>query len=344
MPAYYDEAEELATGGRRRLRAKLLVGFALIALIATGGGAYRMLGGPASETLPFVTAADGPARVAPETSGARKQRYADVEAYRIIDGEGAVATAAVGFAAEPGRPSEEDMAMSKIAAVTALPSSVPLSATAPRPASFSGTTALPQGTPAAVHRPTAPGGARIALRDGERLAALHTEDSAFDAPEAMGTPRVHRLIPSEMELLDTTAPVVTRVISRQREANPPEGVGSAFAPATSPFVRQRPTLLADAEPKSELALAAERSPFQIQLGAFPELDIIESEWERVSRANSDVLGDRAMALQKTQAGGVVYYRLRVGPFADGQEASTVCQALKARGYDCLVAINTGSRS
>ncbi|MEM6422593.1 MAG: SPOR domain-containing protein, partial [Pseudomonadota bacterium] len=86
-----------------------------------------------------------------------------------------------------------------------------------------------------------------------------------------------------------------------------------------------------------------QSQFQIQLGAYPERSTIELEWSRLSQANNDVLSGRALAVQQTVSGGTTYYRLRVGPFRDGLEASTVCQALKARGYDCLVAINTESR-
>ncbi len=44
-------------------------------------------------------------------------------------------------------------------------------------------------------------------------------------------------------------------------------------------------------------------------------------------------------MQTTVSGGRTYYRLRVGPFVGMSEAHAVCQALKARGQDCIVARN-----
>jgi cell division protein FtsN len=63
-------------------------------------------------------------------------------------------------------------------------------------------------------------------------------------------------------------------------------------------------------------------------------------WKRIQKANADILRDRTLAIQTTISGGTTFYRLRVGPFKDGSEARAVCQALKGRGQDCLVARNS----
>ena len=89
-----------------------------------------------------------------------------------------------------------------------------------------------------------------------------------------------------------------------------------------------------------LAAAAAQSKVQIQLAADPSETVVMSMWQAIQRANSDILHDRALAVQTTNSGGTTYYRLRVGPFKDGAEARSVCQALKARGQDCIVARNS----
>jgi hypothetical protein len=336
MPAYYDEAEAFAAGqGRSRGRLYAVLG-TLALLAAAGGGAWTVMGGGDDDAVPVLHAGDDPVRTRPDAPGGKRARYSEVTSFRVIDGDAPDAPEVATFAAGPAGPAEEDMPMGQIAAVTTLP-------TAPRPPA----SMAPQSTGGFAARPTAPGAPRPSAGafGGERLAALHTDDALLNAPAGLDRPRVHRLIPSEMDLLENVRPQRQRIVSHQAEPNPPRGEGSVVAPPVSPVARARPALIgaAEAEPGDALAVAAERSPVQIQLGAFPELDIIQSEWKRVSEANRDVLGDRALAVQKTSAGGMTYYRLRVGPFADGQEASTVCQALKTRGYDCLVAINTESR-
>ncbi|MEM7423421.1 MAG: SPOR domain-containing protein [Pseudomonadota bacterium] len=124
--------------------------------------------------------------------------------------------------------------------------------------------------------------------------------------------------------------------------------GTKFAPGLSPVAPRRPadlqTRVAQAtravrEEAVNLSSRAAASRVQIQLAADPSETAVRDIWRRVSRANSDILRDRALAIQSTISGGTTYYRLRVGPFRDGTEARAVCAALKARGQDCIVARN-----
>ena len=66
---------------------------------------------------------------------------------------------------------------------------------------------------------------------------------------------------------------------------------------------------------------------------------MRAKWERIRKANDDILRGRTLAIQTTVSGGTTFYRLRVGPFESGSEARNICQALKARGQDCIVARN-----
>jgi len=121
------------------------------------------------------------------------------------------------------------------------------------------------------------------------------------------------------------------------------------APNTSPIAPRRPVDLAArmkaavaeaVNEVTELATRAANSPFQIQLAADPSEQVINKIWRKVLGANKDILRDRTLAVQSTVSGGTTYYRLRVGPFSTREEAISVCQALKARKQDCIVARNS----
>ncbi|MEO1470811.1 MAG: SPOR domain-containing protein [Pseudomonadota bacterium] len=347
MPAYYDEeegfaADKAASGRRIVSRLGRLVG-AGAALVLIAGGAYWGLGLTTRDTgeIPVIRAAAGPVKVRPaETeAGGEQVRHAQVAAYDAGTATDVVTTTALG--AGPSRPADEDLPAHAFAAAAPAPGSA-AAATMPEGALTSGRIGL--NAPAQPFSINAPD-------PGAQIAAL-TLDEGFLAPEGMDVPRAQRLITSEADLLNTRRP--ERVLTNNAAPVPPRGEGSDYAPPVSPLVRARPVGLeerfavaladdAEAEKRAALTRAAETSSVQIQLGAFPEREKIEAEWARLQGENDDILGNRALAVQQTVSGGIVYYRLRVGPFRGPQEASTVCQALKARGYDCLLAINTESR-
>jgi len=129
---------------------------------------------------------------------------------------------------------------------------------------------------------------------------------------------------------------------------PPADEGSDLAPAQTPVAPARPSDLparvatarreVAAEPAA-LAKRAAASPFQLQLGAYLSEDLTRAEWARISRSHAELLNNRALAIQTTLSGGKTYYRLRVGPFDGLAEAASVCEALRARGQDCIPAGN-----
>ncbi len=123
---------------------------------------------------------------------------------------------------------------------------------------------------------------------------------------------------------------------------------SEYAPPLTPLARPRPPDLkermvaaveAAEQSASDLVRRAAESAVQVQLAADPSEDVVRAMWRRISHANADILHDRELAVQTTVSGGTKFYRLRVGPFAGVSEARAVCQALKARGQDCIVARN-----
>ncbi|HET7409832.1 MAG TPA: SPOR domain-containing protein [Paracoccaceae bacterium] len=123
---------------------------------------------------------------------------------------------------------------------------------------------------------------------------------------------------------------------------------SDYAPPLSPVARPRPDNLkarmvaavqAAERSADGLARRAAESEIQVQLAADSNESVVRGMWQRIARANQDILHDRELAVQTTTSGGTRLYRLRVGPFKGVSEARAVCQALKARGQDCIVARN-----
>jgi len=227
-------------------------------------------------------------------------------------------------------------------------------------------------------QPDEPGGAKVAHQDisSYSAGAADTADTTGTAGGAKSPPTeitfappperpaeedvamgVLQPTPSAENPAPETAPEATaRAIEDPAGEAPgedPEATETAaldasdLAPDASPRARVRPRDLVQrmaaarraGSEEAELESRAAASQVQIQLGAFPDRNVTKSEWERIYRANEDILQGRALVVQSTISGGRRFFRLRAGPFKDRIEAQNVCRALQARGQDCLVAVN-----
>ena len=316
MNAYYEDDEVYADAlsaaharGGWRATVSIWLGAGLAAALI-GGLVYwsYQLSGREPGEVPILRAALTPAKERPADPGGVVTPYQEIGAYEVAEAGGST-PAQIELAARPPRPRESD---------------------------------LPMGALPAEEQATLKAGVVTAVVGG------------VDEPEptaADGVTEPNAIAEAERALIEKSLQLVLAE-SADATPTPPAGSGSDQAPAYSPLVRSKPNnieervaLAGKAAESAEMQLAqdAATSQIQVQLGAFPERAIVDNEWKRIFQANRDVLAGRALAVQQTVSGGTVYYRLRVGPFRDGHEANTVCQALKARGQDCLVAINTDRR-
>jgi hypothetical protein len=63
----------------------------------------------------------------------------------------------------------------------------------------------------------------------------------------------------------------------------------------------------------------------------------EAAWRKASSARPDIYQGASKQIQRADLGAKgVFYRLRVGTFAERSEASAFCDALKASGENCIV--------
>jgi hypothetical protein len=286
---------------RRGLSTAIGATVALALLLALGVWFYR-LGARDAENVPIIRASAEPTKTRPEEPGGAVAPYQEITSYEVA-GSGRTSAAAVVVAPPPPEPRREDVPMGTLPPV---PAKQPGEASAEEPEEEPEIAEVP----GALAEDAAPSQAeeiaalvRQATMD---VAVAPKPDPTDPGPAAAGEARFAPLPPARPS--DLRARIEASVRSAEQSA-------------------------------AALTRSAAESPVQIQLAADPDEDVVRAIWSRIAQANSDILHNRELAVQETVSGGTTYYRLRVGPFGGAQEARAVCQALKARGQDCIVAPN-----
>jgi len=73
----------------------------------------------------------------------------------------------------------------------------------------------------------------------------------------------------------------------------------------------------------------------VQLGAYDSEAITRQAWGQLTTRHGDLLGAKSLYVERTTANARVFYRLRVAGFASADETRDICEALRARGVDCI---------
>ncbi|MEK9671240.1 MAG: SPOR domain-containing protein [Rhodospirillaceae bacterium] len=142
-------------------------------------------------------------------------------------------------------------------------------------------------------------------------------------PKAVKAPEPAAVIapPAPPKPLEPVSPPV-------RTTGAPKNLGVAPA-APSP---QTPATQTTATQKS-----AVQKGWQVQLAASRAAAAASAEGERLKKKFEDVLGKYRVAVVRADLGAKgVFYRIRLGPAADKDQARAVCAKLSARGQGCLV--------
>ena len=93
---------------------------------------------------------------------------------------------------------------------------------------------------------------------------------------------------------------------------------------------------APAKPKTSAA----KGRYEVQVAAVRSRDEAERLAHDIMQQHGNVLGSRVAEVQETVFGNMgTFYKVSVGPFASANDTAGVCKALKAGGYDCMVAKN-----
>ncbi len=149
----------------------------------------------------------------------------------------------------------------------------------------------------------------------------------------------HLLPPPEKPMPRPTAP------SAAAPSAPPQPplVPAAAGPA-NPAPRAQPQQTAGKPPpRTERAATAAAKPAaaqktggtRVQLASVRTEEAAQQEWDRIRRANPDLLGSASATFVRADLGEKgVFYRLQTAPIAD---ADRVCGELKRRNIGCIIA-------
>ncbi len=150
--------------------------------------------------------------------------------------------------------------------------------------------------------------------------------AAAEAPESPGAAEAGEAALAEAEA-ETAQPTAEQVAAEQQARE-------QAAALTAEIEKIDPGAAEAAERQQAVASGA----FVVQLGAFKQDVDAAQRWETLKNKNNDQLGDRRPDIKRVDLGEKgVWYRLRVGPFETRADAVAMCEVLRTRGTDCLVA-------
>jgi cell division protein FtsN len=76
----------------------------------------------------------------------------------------------------------------------------------------------------------------------------------------------------------------------------------------------------------------------LQLAALPDEASANVEWTRITKKHGAALGATQPSFERAELGARgVWYRVRIGPFANRADARAACKTLAARGQACRIA-------
>jgi cell division protein FtsN len=136
--------------------------------------------------------------------------------------------------------------------------------------------------------------------------------------------------PAEHALAMRTQPVEEGAASAAPAKPTPKPVAAATP---------KPVVVAPAKPPAALAVAsAPAGAFVLQIGAYKSQSDADAAWKTYQSKHAALLAGFAQDVQKADLGDKgVWYRLRVGSFADKAAAAALCDRLKADGGACFPA-------
>ena len=194
--------------------------------------------------------------------------------------------------------------------------------------------------------PAEPGGAVVPHQD-KLVYDEVTGGAPSGAEELLPEPETPQtLTPVPAPAMPAPTPTPAPEAMTETTTPPPSGEGLAPitpepttpAPALAPIIVSEAPVAEPIAPAESAARAAASGAFVVQVGSYASDALAASAWTRIKSQYGDLIGTlkpdvRAVDLPDKGT----WYRLRVGPFDTRQAAADLCEQLKARAQDCLVA-------
>jgi cell division septation protein DedD len=185
-------------------------------------------------------------------------------------------------------------------------------------------------------RPQQPGG--MAIPDQDKLVYN----------QGKGSPQVEKLLPPPEIPLPRPAPTgeaapatpaAPAVVASPAvpPPTPPSAAPATAVPLTPPPATTAPAVAAAPPPAAPPAPGATITGYRLQLGALRSEEAARHEWEKLKKANGDLLGTLNAAWPRADLGERgIYYRIQAGPIGDAAAAERLCGELKRRNVGCIL--------
>jgi cell division septation protein DedD len=201
------------------------------------------------------------------------------------------------------------------------------------------------GTPTVISAPDLPI-RTLPPEDGAEvgLTGLKIYNDPVPADEEAETSTLAQLPPTDAPMPDPLpAPAVQETAVQQTAAVapvPPPPVETAPAAVQPAPVAPAPQVAAPppAAPPAPTVASAVSGGALLQVGAYPSEELAQEAWQNFRAQFPGVATGLSSDIQRADLGERgIWYRVRVGPFADESSAVTACDRLKADGGNCFVA-------
>ncbi len=202
-------------------------------------------------------------------------------------------------------------------------------------------------------KPANPGGMQIDGQNNSILSGAADGKESLAPPPEAPDPQALKDQAAQQLAARQAAAAVPPVAAAAPSAVPPQDARTAVQPvsasATPPPSSQVPVAALPEQPPPQTRPAAIRKVnaatpesalgghAAVQLAALGSEQSALVEWQRLTHRMPDLLGGRAPSVQKTEAHGRTFYRLRTGGFSDIAEATQFCQEIRAKGAGCELA-------
>lgn len=309
---------DTAAVGTSSTMIKLAIGFVAVMVVVSGawigfGDQIAGIFGSGDEDVPVIAADPSPVKIKPENPGGMNVPNQGRLVYGMVDG-----TAAQPRVERLLPPGEKPVEVEEV-----LTRGVP-------EANDVVTSSAPRGT-ADTTSPSAP--VRLVPDGAAPSAAPSTPVTApvaqsAPAPVAPTPPPVVK--PSEI----AAAPVAPAAPEPKAELKAETKTIMVAPKAPTP----KPKPIAKAAPAPAASGSDLSKSYRVQLAAARSEKAVTSEWDKLQRRNTDLLGKLQLQVTRIDLGSTkgTFYRLRAGPLASSAEAKSLCERLKQRKLGCLV--------
>jgi hypothetical protein len=207
-----------------------------------------------------------------------------------------------------------------------------------RPASIPDAAPPPAPAPAALAEEDGPQGELILAAPARLVQDVLAAEQDLrmppqeDGPESVAVTEVPEFAPSTPEAgAEPALPAAAEPAAPGAGAPRPRGrpTGLAVARAAPPTPAAAP---AAPEPAAAALVPGTRL---VQLGAFDSETMTREAWARLVARHGDLLGSKQLHVERATSNARVFYRLRVAGFQDSEATRVMCEALRARGVDCI---------